>query len=216
MFIGITVQKIKHPNYEEYGNYLNLKWYEFAKRIGIKLIILNNLDITNELIIKKKISGIILSGGGDLSINFPKIYKNKSSKNIDIEREKIENRLIEFSLKENIPLIGICRGMQAIGMFFGSKLLKVKNHIKTRHRLLYYCPITEKKIFRYVNSYHAYGFTIKSLSNVFEINAISDNVVEKMIHKKRKILCLMWHPERENRFSKLDLDLFEKFFNIKK
>ena len=216
MLIGITAQKIKHPSYQEFGNYLNIKWYEFAKRIGMKLIILNNLEITNELIIKKKIGGIILSGGGNLSNNFPNIHKNKSSKNIDIEREKIEKKLIEFSLKENIPLIGICRGMQAIGMFFGSKLLKVKNHINTRHRLSYYCPITEKKILRHVSSYHAYGFTVKSLSNAFEINAISDNVVEKMIHKKNKILCLMWHPEREKRFSKLDLDLFEKFFNIKK
>ena len=35
MLIGITVQKIKHPSYQEFGNYLNLKWYEFAKRIGM-------------------------------------------------------------------------------------------------------------------------------------------------------------------------------------
>ena len=32
-------------------------------------------------------------------------------------REKI----IELSLKQNIPLLGVCRGMQAIGMFFGLK-----------------------------------------------------------------------------------------------
>ena len=70
MLIGITVQKIKHPSYQEFGNYLNLKWYDFAKRIGIKLIILNNLEVTNELIIKKKIGGIVLSGGGNLSNNF--------------------------------------------------------------------------------------------------------------------------------------------------
>ena len=81
MLIGITAQKIKHPSYQEYGNYLNIKWYEFAKRIGMKLIILNNLEITNELIIKKKIGGIVLSGGGNLSNNFPNIHKNKSSKN---------------------------------------------------------------------------------------------------------------------------------------
>ena len=216
MLIGITVQKIKHPNYKEYGNYLNLKWYEFAKRIGIELIILNNLKIIDQFFMSKKIKGVILSGGGNLSCNFPKICKNKSLGNVDIERERVEKKIIELSLKQNIPLLGVCRGMQAIGMFFGSKIFKVKNHVQSRHRLSYYCPITKKKVVRTVNSYHDYGFTVTSLAKDFEANATTDNVVEKMIHKKNKILCLMWHPEREVRFSKHDLDLFEKFFNIKK
>jgi putative glutamine amidotransferase len=193
-----------------------LKWYEFSKKIGIELIILNNLEVMDQFFITNKIKGIILSGGGNLSCNFPKISKNKSSKNIDIERERVEKKIIELSLKQNIPLLGVCRGMQAIGMFFGSKILKVKNHVKSRHRLSYYCPITKKKVLRTVNSYHDYGFTVTSLSKDFEANAITDNVVEKMIHKKNNILCLMWHPERETNFSKHDLDLFKKFFNIKK
>ena len=55
-------------------------------------------------------SGIILSGGGD-----PRV------KNLRYQTEK---KLIKISLKKDIPTIGLCRGAQAINLFFGGKLLK--------------------------------------------------------------------------------------------
>ena len=56
--------------------------------------------------------GVVLSGGSDIG-------KNKI-------RDESEKFLIKFAIKNRIPLIGICRGMQLIGNFFNSKLIKVK------------------------------------------------------------------------------------------
>ena len=146
MLVGITAQRIKHPQYSETGYYINVKWQELAKELGIKLVILHNITITEKLIKEKSLEAIILSGGGNLSKNFPKITKLNKSKGVDLEREKIEKKLINFSLKVKIPLIGVCRGMQAIGMFFNAKLSPVKNHVKSRHKLSFYCPVIKKNI----------------------------------------------------------------------
>ena len=215
MQVGITVQNIQHPHYFELGHYLNIRWQEFANKIGITLIPLTSISLTEKIIKEKSIKAIILSGGGNVSREFPsENFANKSSINIDLQREIIEKTLINFSLRMSIPLIGVCRGMQALGMFFGGKLSKVKNHVNTRHTLQYYCPILKKKINRDVNSYHDFGFEISSIPKSFQVNAKYLNLVEQMVHKHEKMLGLMWHPEREVEFCKLDVELFRKFLSL--
>ena len=54
-------------------------------------------------------SGIILSGGGD--------PKKKD------ERYNSEKKLLNFSNKKKIPLLGICRGAQRINIHFKGKLM---------------------------------------------------------------------------------------------
>ena len=51
--------------------------------------------------------------------------------NFDIQREEIERKLIDFSFKTKTPLIGVCRGMQALGLYYGVKLFKIENHVKS-------------------------------------------------------------------------------------
>ena len=146
MLVVITLQKIKHPNYHEIGYYINEKWQILANIIGIKLVMLTSLDITKYLISTKTINGIILSGGGNLSTSFPKSNNlTTSTNNIDLEREKIEKKLLDFSITSKVPLLGVCRGMQAIGKYFGAKLNSVEKHVNTRHKLNYFCPIAKKK-----------------------------------------------------------------------
>ena len=54
MLVGITAQKIKHSSCE-IGYYVNEKWQLLSKIIGIKLVILTSLDMTEELINNKTI-----------------------------------------------------------------------------------------------------------------------------------------------------------------
>ena len=108
MLVGITAQKIKHPTYNEMGYYINEKWQLLSRIIGIKLIMLTSLDTTEDLISNKTISAIILSGGGNLSASFPRSKNsNEIINNIDLEREKIEKKLLDFSLSDQIPLLAM-------------------------------------------------------------------------------------------------------------
>ena len=127
------------------------------------LLIHNSFDSITELetlILSSKIEGIILSGGNDIG-NFA-------------ERDQVENWLIEIALQHQIPLLGICRGMQVLGAYFGAELVKINNHIRTEHEI---CFLDGKR--RVVNSFHANA--LKNVPKGFIVTARSDDgVVEAM------------------------------------
>ena len=50
-------------------------------------------------------------------------------------RDKVEHSLIEYAVSKKIPLLGICRGMQFLGSFFGASLDKIIGHAGSRHEL---------------------------------------------------------------------------------
>ena len=135
---------------------------------------------------ERKIKLIILSGGGD-------IYKIKKT-SINESRDRFDLKLINFGIKNNIPILTVCRSFQLIADFYGSKLYKKKSYKK--HPIYFTKKIRfyDKKLI--VNSYHL--INIKTLPKEFDVLARnSDGFIEIAFNKNRKILCLMPHPERE-------------------
>lgn len=73
------------------------------------------------------ISGVLLTGGGDLNFHH---YDHdvseeelKSLGRIEPERESYENEILTWSLKKNIPTLGICRGFQTMAAFAGGTMM---------------------------------------------------------------------------------------------
>ena len=54
-----------------------------------------------------------------------------------------------------------------------------------------------------VNSFHEYG-SIKTNKNFITLAISNDGIIEAVKHIDREIYGIMWHPERENPFNKLD------------
>ena len=146
----------------------------------------------------KNLDLIIFSGGNDI-LMFSKKKNNKI-------RNKIDLKILKESIKKNIPILGICHGMQMIANFFGSKIVK-KKHVGN-HKIIYFED--GKKLTTYVNSFHNY--VILKLSNKFHIIALAnDGSCEAMLHKKKRILGIMWHPERYRKIKKFDVKLIKKY-----
>ena len=61
-------------------------------------------------------------------------------------------------------------------------------HTNTRHNLNYFCPVIKKEINKNVNSYHNFGFSLSSITSELEIIASHMNIIEKFVHKKKKIV----------------------------
>ena len=149
-----------------------------------------------KLIKNLKIKGILLSGGGD-------------PKKKDI-RSKIERHLVKYSINTNTPLIGICRGAQAINLYFKGKIVKINNHVKVKHFIFF--KNTKKKY--KVNSFHDYGIKKKSLSKKLkEIASSKDGCIELFSTNNNKILGMMWHPERESKIKYTDKKIIKKIFS---
>lgn len=144
--------------------------------------------------------GIILTGGGDIT--------EQPNRNL------VENELIKLSIKKDIPLIGICRGMQQINSYFGGSLSQIDNHVRVTHKLKFTTPHKDEKE-KKVNSYHNYGIKKNDIANDLIIHAFSEggDIVESFYHKKHKIRGIQWHPERDNCISKwIDNSIFNWFY----
>ena len=134
--------------------------------------------------------GIILSGGNDLGDYY--------------SRDETEYSLIEYAEKNKLPLLGICRGMQIIGVKAGSNLISVKGHINLRHKLIGRIDIE-------VNSFHNKALS-KCPDNYKILAKSKDGVIKAIKHINLPWEGWMWHPEREFPFQKSDLHRFQRLF----
>ena len=91
------------------------------------------------------------------------------------------------------------------------KLFKVNNHVGKYHQL----NLKKSRFIKHskltVNSYHNYA--IKELpKNYINIAKTKDGSIEIAEHKSKKILCLMFHPERNMKSDKLIVEAIQNFF----
>ena len=73
--------------------------------------------------------GLLLSGGGDLD---PARYGQPNEASVDIvpERDELEARAWQAARSRGRPVLGICRGLQAINVFSGGSLVQhVDGHL---------------------------------------------------------------------------------------
>jgi len=162
-------------------------------------------NITNRINYKslKTCNGLFLTGGG----NIYNIEKNELNK----IRDNFEKKLFRYFLKQNKPIIAICRGFQNIVNFYGIKLSKVNGHVRKMHNI----NIKKSKFIKYkklkVNSYHNYMVTDLP-KNYSIISKIKDGSIEIAEHNSKKILCLMFHPERTMPSQSKIMKSIKKFF----
>lgn len=138
----------------------------------------------------QNVSGIVLSGGNDIGSC--------------ADRDITELVLLRFALKNKLPVLGICRGMQMLGVFEGVRLISVDGHVRTRHRL-------NGHYTHEVNSYHA--LALDGCPAGYQVQARSeDNHIEAIRSESLPWEGWMWHPERESIFNTIDVHSFRKIF----
>ena len=119
--------------------------------------------------------GVVLSGGGDPGK--------------DPDRDETERWLASWAVGRGCPLLGLCRGMQMLGVIAGAQLGRVDGHVRTRHHL-------RGCIEGAANSYHARS--LATCPDGYEVLARSDDgAIEAIRHRERAWEGWMWHPERE-------------------
>ena len=160
----------------------------------------NSQPYFNDWLNEVGIDAVLLSGGNNIA---------------DVPlRDLTEGFLIFWAEKYKKPLLGICRGMQMMGIYAGVQLIKTTGHTNTRHKLKIKDP-KSKPLPNLVNSYHNYG--LEKCPEEYEILAeTEDGFIEAIKHKKLLWEGWMWHPERELPYNNIDQLRFKKMVdNVK-
>jgi len=110
----------------------NIDNYINALELFNAKIIIADTNTTKE-VVKNKYDGLVLTGGGDVS---PELYQHRmenSDNNLcfgtSLNRDNAEIQLIKNAYEKNIPILGICRGMQLLNVYFNGTLIQNVNKL---------------------------------------------------------------------------------------
>jgi Predicted glutamine amidotransferases len=184
--------------------YVNTSYLEAFKNLNVDLFIMPHTNIDHEQM-AELFDGLVVTGGYDID---PVLYHqtNRKSTGINIVEDENDLQLIKAFAEKKKPILGICRGLQAVNVAFGGSLIQdipsehtsktTVNHQGENHKITFSNDSKLKTImkeYNETNSFHHQG--IHQLAEGFVVECSSDDGLIEAI-SKNNILAVQWHPER--------------------
>lgn len=153
---------------------------------------------------------LLLPGGSDPD---PALFGQADAGSREVHRklDLAQLSLLDCFVRSRKPVLGICKGMQLINIYFGGSLIQhlpsYRTHEYADRDQIHPIQNLPKSLMHrlygpscLVNSAHHQGCT--QIPPIFLIaQTAPDGVVEAIEHKKSPILGVQWHPERIGLFS---------------
>lgn len=196
-------------------SYVENDMANYVTRKGILPVLIPDVDTSCLNDILAEMDGFILQGGSDLA---PETYGETpiGKWKGDAHRDRYELTILDFAVKNSVPLFAICRGFQLMNVYFGGTLyqdIATQRPVADMHRSAeMYDTIKHPLRFNkdnflsklygnvedpQVNTVHHQA--IKTLGRNLEVYATSeDGLIEAFGYTKEpsgKIFGVQWHPE---------------------
>lgn len=161
------------------------------------------LNIIDSDALASAYDGLLICGGYDVD---PRLYQApKHEKTVLYERavDQDDLCLLDSFVKVGKPILGICRGLQLINVYFGGTLcqhFEAQSHEESEHlhRIRTAPGSRMAALFgenAIVNSYHHQ--CVDKVGAHLQIGAsAADGRVEALEHDSLPIIAVQWHPER--------------------
>lgn len=208
--IGIT------GNYGDLTCKLAEGYYKSVLKAGGIPIIIPPLADTDAIINTLEIiDGLILSGGGDYDPRYANEEPDPKLGEINEERDLPELFITRLAYNRQIPILGICRGIQTLAMALGGKVkqditdIATLNHSQKEERnvpthnviiekdsiLSQLYKLTDKNATLKVNSFHHQA--VCDCGDKFHVVAKSEDGIVEAIESRefKSIIGVQWHPE---------------------
>lgn len=171
------------PKQKENRYLISKKLLDHLKEKAVVLFLLNEEAF-------QECDGFILAGGQDID---PFRYQQSKHPHTIIEDptiEELEFKVVEYAYHHHLPLLGICRGMQVMHVYFHGKLCQhVLHHQGSWHDVYY----QNKKISVYSDHHQC----LENCVRPFCIAALSEEgMIEGIQHEH--FLGVQWHPELDD------------------
>ena len=202
---------------------VSCKFAESIRQVGgLPLVI----PVGDESIVRdyvEMIDKLILTGGQNVHPQFYGEKKTIESDDYNLVRDEFELALLKEALRQNKPIMAICRGVQLVNVAFGGTLhQEIEGHWQglpfgTSHSIETGEGSVVAQLFgkeSQVNSVHRQS--IKNLAPNFRVTAIDprDQTIEAIESiDEHRIIGLQWHPEFLVNEEDGNLELFEYLLN---
>ena len=187
------------------------------KRGGSTLLIIPGELQPDSGMIMESIGGLMLTGGEDIDpTEYDELPDSEAGLQLSKERDAIELPLLREGLQRDLPILAICRGMQALNVVMGGKLVQdLPNHrtvpnedgrmVPSSHRIFVspgskLAATTGSAGFVRVNSIHHQGVveSCKAANLLATAYGIDDGIIEGLESPKHSwVVGVQCHPERE-------------------
>ena len=118
IIVGIScpVVNASYGNWERRSALLPFDYIEIVEAAGGVPVIIPPTESSEEIV--ERIDALIISGGPDLD---PSSYGHKENGSIDysLEQDDSEFRIVKEAINRDMPILGICRGMQLMSVLHG-------------------------------------------------------------------------------------------------
>ncbi len=210
--IGLTGRRLKGERIKDFpeplqgcqidtfiGNYS----VAIAAAGGIPVLLTPDAPVASML---ERLDGVLLAGGADID---PQCYDAEPEPElgpIEPERDAFEMAIYEHVMAAEMPLLGVCRGLQLVNVAAGGTLHQHILDHRSGER-----PVTDEihmvriepgttlaglyaSETRGVNSLHHQA--VDRLADDYLCTAMSDEgYAEAIEHKRLPVLAVQWHPE---------------------
>ena len=204
----IKIGVLDCSKYDAYASWISSDPFVEAVKLGYQL---NNLKDVEGC------DGILLTGGEDVH---PKFYNKPEylplchQFDIDEKRDAFELQVLEYSQQNEIPLLGICRGLQITNVFFGGSLIPdipstgKPDHSKEADKDRYHSIQTiAGSLIREITGVEtgevnsAHHQSADRIGNGLIVSGSSSDGITEVIERenpseKSFLLLVQWHPER--------------------
>lgn len=189
-------------------------------RAGGKIVPLSPGKTTPETL--RTLKGLVLPGGDDV---VPEFYGEKLrpvTEDMDKKFDEFEFSTLKSAKENRIPILGICRGLQVLNVFYGGSLYQdIPTDLKTAHPVIHRRKVNGKSIptdhsiriqentllqkvlgtqlkTLEVNTYHHQG--IKKLGDHLRASAVSEDGLVEAIESTSEpfVLGVQYHPEKDD------------------
>ena len=227
--IRIAISKASNTVVTNYINWLT------AARNDVEVVELAGLPPAEAANALSDADGLLLSGGADVN---PAAYMRNDLRpicEVDEERDAMEFALIKRARELNMPVLGICRGMQILNVAYGGTLIAdipTQHKTKTQHRSDRDRKIDAQHGVRFeassylfesvasatgsVNSAHHQ--CVETLAPFFKAAAYAtDGIVEALEWNEESrpnkpfLFAVQWHPERLKYDNPMSLNIAKRF-----
>ena len=172
------------------------------------------------------VQGLLLTGGADID---PSLYGQRPDPSAHLalnpQRDAQELPLIRGALERDMPVLAICRGMQALNVALGGSLIQnLPNHRGAGEEApafheIFVPPGARMTVilglcgFMKVNSIHHQGiqWAQKAPDLLVSAYSLKDGIIEAVESPgHRWVVGVQWHPERRSEVARHHQNLFKR------